>query len=108
ALHEKTPTQTELQKSIGNVKLMCELLLENATEEKETSSASDHRKQSVSDEEMIQMLQQAPEVTDEEYNVMMGKDSSDSPVRDVRRKHQSPEKSRTDHDDANGESIFDF
>src|SRR5699024_8914625 len=70
-LQEKKPSQKELQKSIENVKLMCELLLESTGDEMETGRAVSRSQQSVLDEKMIRMLQQSSEMTPEEYNVMM-------------------------------------
>lgn len=106
-LQDKTPSRTELQQHIGNVQLMCELLLENPVEE---SGAEQPQQQSVSDKDMLQMLGQTPEMTEEEYNVMIkgkGTSNGDNVGNSYRRK--SPTQGKlTNHDEANGESIFDF
>jgi len=107
-LQEKTPSQKELQKSIENVKLMCELLLESTGDEMETGRAVSRSQQSVLDEKMIRMLQQSSEMTPEEYNVMMkGNATLDKPEPMAKTKGQH-KSSSTDHGGANGESIFDF
>lgn len=107
-LQDGTPSNTELQKSIGNVKLMCELLLDGATRNGEADAKDPLSHHSASHEEMLRMLQQEPEITAEEYNVMMkGNAPSDKQEHNIRRKIPRSD-NQTEHNEANGESIFDF
>lgn len=105
-LQDKTPSKTELRQHIGNVKLMCELLLENETDE----LSGLQTRPALNEDVMKQKPQQSPaEMTEEEYNVMI---KGKAGLGTNRSKHtvKKPEtnNSLTHHDEANGDSIFDF
>lgn len=108
-LQEKTPSRTELLTHIGNIKLMCELLLENEEgDSEENGTTKSHSPSSVSDEAMMHMLQQTPEMTDEEYNVMIKGCTASEQEKHSSQEKQATQQERTNHNEANGDSIFDF
>lgn len=76
--HNDADNET-MKKHIANVRLLCDLVLEE-----ETTVDTDH-------------------ITNEEMKAMIGKDSSNRVG-----KTQSIHRESIEHDDANGSSIFDF
>ncbi|HLQ72544.1 MAG TPA: DUF5327 family protein [Bacillota bacterium] len=106
-LQENPSSDAELLKRVGNVKLMCELLLESETQDMGAHDV-DLKQHTVSDEELIQTLKGTSKMTEEEYNVMIkGKDTSDKGNQTGVQKSVQGDIC-SDHDGANGTSIFDF
>lgn len=108
-LQDKTPSKPEVQKHIGHVKLMCELLLESTAEESNATGL--HPQKSTSDEEMMRMLQQksrTAEMTEEEYNVMIKGKGISGTSKDPIKGKLSTTDDQNNYEGANGESIFDF
>lgn len=79
--NEKKTNTNDMQKHVANVKLLCDLLLD----EEEPPDKADE-----------------PSITPDEMKAMMGESD--------RSAHLSSQSRKTviDHDDANGKSIFDF
>lgn len=105
-LQNKTPSKTEFRQHIGNVKLMCELLLENEMDD----SGENQTRLASSEDVMEQYHQQTPDMTEAEYNVMIkGKDGQHAGQANhpLKKKHDT-HNDLTNHDGANGDSIFDF
>lgn len=114
-LQEKNPSRAELRKHIGNVKLMCELFLENDEVTSEAESLTRQPHSNAPDDMASRTMQSVPEMTEEEFNVMMkGKNPSNASnstnklEKNIQRKRKSPSDESTEHDQANGDSIFDF
>jgi len=106
-LQKNTSSETEFITRVENIKLMCELLLENEPEESMEKHARGDRP-TVSDEEMMQMLQGKPEMTDEEYNVMIKGNNTPRTEKHVVKPKNTTHDTSSNHEGANGASIFDF
>lgn len=106
-LEKGDPSRQEIEEHVGNVKLMCELLLENVTEESGPDTVSGRSLRNASNVDTPRTSQGTSGMTEEEYRAMIGKDAP-SQAND-KATSRSPSKSKyVNHDEANGESLFDF